>query len=154
MYTGLWIQTQVVWSGFKFKSMLLNINMQIQASLVAQVVKNMPAMQEMEETRVWSLGQEDPLEKEMATHSNIFAWRIPWTEETGELQLMGSQRVGHNWETKHAQSSYRLVFSCNSLLRGLEELQNEGKNGTEIWSHRFYFLGLQNHCGQWLQPWN
>ena len=60
---------------------------------MAQVVKNLPAMQE---TRVQSLGQEDPLEKEMATHSSILAWEIPWTEEPGRLQSMGSQRVGHN----------------------------------------------------------
>ena len=50
-----------------------------------------------EETPVWSLGQEDPLEKETATHSSILAWRIPWTEEPGGLQSMGSQRVEHDW---------------------------------------------------------
>ena len=57
--------------------------------LVAQMVKNLPAVQE---TRVPSLGQEDPLEKEMATPSSTLAWRIPWTEEPGGLQSMGSQR--------------------------------------------------------------
>ena len=60
------------------------------ASLVALMVKNPPAMQE---TRVRSLGQEDPLEKGMATNSSILAWRIPWTEETGRLLSMGLQRV-------------------------------------------------------------
>ena len=60
------------------------------ASLVTQTVKNLPAKQEM---WVRSLGQEDPLEKEMATHSSILAWEIPWTEEPGGLQSMGSQRV-------------------------------------------------------------
>ena len=59
-----------------------------QASLLAQSVKNLPAMQE---TCVQFLGQEDPLEKEMTTHSSILAWRIPWTEEPGGLQSMGSQ---------------------------------------------------------------
>ena len=54
-------------------------------------------MQEMQETWVPSLGREDPLEKEMATHSSILPWEFPWTEETGGLQSMGSQRVGHNW---------------------------------------------------------
>ena len=54
-------------------------------------------MQEPQETWVRSLGQEDPLEEEMATHSSIFAWRILWTEEPGGLQSMGSQRVGHDW---------------------------------------------------------
>ena len=63
------------------------------AFLVAQIVKNLPAMQQ---TWVWSLGQEDPLEKGMATHSSIFAWRIPWTEEPGGLQSTGSQRVRHD----------------------------------------------------------
>ena len=63
------------------------------ASLVAQTVKNSPAMQE---TQVQSLGWEDPLEKGMATLSNILAWRVPWTEEPGGLQSSGSQRVGHD----------------------------------------------------------
>ena len=58
------------------------------ASLVDQTVKNMLTMQE---TQAQSLGQEDPLEKGMATHSSIFAWRIPWTEEPGSLDFMGSQ---------------------------------------------------------------
>ena len=57
------------------------------------MVKNPPAMQK---TWVQSLGVQDPLEKEMATHSSILAWKIPWTEEPGELQSMGSQRVGHD----------------------------------------------------------
>ena len=57
------------------------------------MVKNVPAMQE---TGVRSLGWEDPLEKGMATHSNILAWKIPWMEEPGGLQSMGLQRVGHN----------------------------------------------------------
>ena len=63
------------------------------ASLVAQMVKNLPAKQE---TRVGSLGQEDPLQEGMATHCSILAWRIPWTEEPDTLQSMGSQRVGHD----------------------------------------------------------
>ena len=63
------------------------------SSLVAQRLKHLPSMRE---TWVRSLGQEDPLEKEMATHSNILAWRIPWIEEPGGLQSMGSQRVGHD----------------------------------------------------------
>ena len=63
------------------------------ASLVAQMVKNLPAMQE---TRVQSLDQEDPLEKEMVTHSSIIAWRIPWKEEPGGQPSIGSQRAGHD----------------------------------------------------------
>ena len=63
---------------------------------MAQLVKNLSAMQE---TWVQSLGQEDPLEKGMATHSSILAWRIPWTEEPGVLLSMGLQRVGHDQAT-------------------------------------------------------
>ena len=62
-------------------------------SLVAQKLKHLPGMRE---TRVRSLAWEDPLEKEMATHSSTLAWRIPWREEAGRLQSMGSQRVGHD----------------------------------------------------------
>ena len=62
-------------------------------SLVAQMVKNLPALQE---TQVRSLGWEDPLEKEMATHSSTLAWKTPWTEEPGRLQSMVSQRVRHD----------------------------------------------------------
>ena len=65
----------------------------IYSSLVAQRVKRLPAMQE---TWVRSLGQEDPLEKEMASHSSTLAWKIPWREKPGRLQSMGSQRVGHD----------------------------------------------------------
>ena len=72
------------------------------ASLVAQMAKNLPAMPE---TQVWSLGQEDPPENGMATHSSIPAWRIPWTEESGGLQFTGSPRVGHDWAT-----FYSIIF--------------------------------------------
>ena len=65
----------------------------VRASLMAQTVKRLPAMRE---TWVPSLGQEDPLEKEMATHSSILAWKIPWMEEPGGPQSMGSQRIGHD----------------------------------------------------------
>ena len=70
-----------------------NIEYFYEASLVAQTIKRLPAMRE---TRVQPLGWEDPLEKEMATHSSTLAWKIPWTEEPGRLQSMGSQRVGHD----------------------------------------------------------
>ena len=63
------------------------------ASLVAQMVKHLSTMQE---TRVRALGWEDPLDKEMAIHSNTIAWKMPWTEEPGRLQSIGSQRVGYD----------------------------------------------------------
>ena len=60
------------------------------------MVKNLPAMQELQETQVQSPGREGPLEKGMVTHSSILAWRNPWTEDPGGLQSTGSQRVGHD----------------------------------------------------------
>ena len=69
-------------------------NVSFGASLVAQTIK---CLLTMRETQVRSLGQEDPLEKEMATHSSTLAWKIPWIEEHNRLQSMGSQRVGHDW---------------------------------------------------------
>jgi len=76
-----------------FSLLILNL---VCPSLVAQIVKNLPAVQE---TWVWSLGLEDPLEKGMATHFSILAWRIPWTEEPAGPKSMGSQRVGQDWVT-------------------------------------------------------
>ena len=70
----------------------------------------LPAMQE---TRVWSLGQEDPLEKEMATHSSTLAWKIPLMEEPGRLQSMGSQRVGHDWATSLLSLSFFYIRRPN-----------------------------------------
>ena len=81
-------KVQNIESFYSFKAVLCNVT-----SLEAQIVKRLPAMQE---TGVQSLGREAPLEKEMATHSSTLAWKIPWTEEPGRLQSMGSQRVGHN----------------------------------------------------------
>ena len=75
---------------------------------MAQTVKRLSTMQE---TRVRSLGWEDPLEKEMAPHSSTLAWKIPWTEEPDKLQSMGSQRVGHDWTT-----SLLLMLSSNDRI--------------------------------------
>ena len=70
---------------------------------MVQRVKNPPAMQEIQETWARSLGQEDPLEEEMATHFSFLAWEISWTEEFGRLLSIQSQRVGHNLATEHAR---------------------------------------------------
>ena len=78
---------------------------------MAQTVKNPPAVQE---TQVSSLGQEDPLEKGMATHSSILAWKIPWTEEPGRLQSMGSQRVG--------LSDYTFTFKMTLYIQSIHAL--------------------------------
>ena len=82
----------IVWS-HSYTHTHTHIHTHTRASLVAQMVKNPPAMQE---TQVWFLDQEDPLEKGMATYFSILAQRIPWTEEPGRLQSMGSQRVGND----------------------------------------------------------
>ena len=81
------------------------------ASLMAQTVKNLPAMRE---TWVQSPGWEDPLEKEMATHSSILAWRIPWTEEPGRLQSKGSKRAGQEWVT-NTTVSYTESFNVATV---------------------------------------
>ena len=70
-----------------------NIEELMEPSLMAHIVKHLSTMRE---TRVQSLGWEDPLEEEMAIHSRTIAWKIPWTEEPGKLQFMGSQRIGHD----------------------------------------------------------
>ena len=82
----------------------------IKFSLVAQMVKNLPAMQE---TWALSLIREDLLEKGMAIHSSILAWRIPWTEEPGRLQSMGSQRLRHDWVTN--THTFRIRYRCSRL---------------------------------------
>ena len=94
----------------------------LQASLVAQTVKNLPAIWE---TQVPSLGQEDPLEKGMATHSSILAWIISCTEEPDGLWSMGSQKVGHDWatdtETQPTEiKAFQGPWSLLSLQRGSE----------------------------------
>ena len=105
---------------YMYMHMCVHIHTYIWASLVTQMVKNLPAMQGI---RVQSLGQEDPLEKGMATQSSILAWRIPWTEEPGGLQSMGSQRVGHNWVTNthiHRERKHKW-HKCNWLINAGEE---------------------------------
>ena len=71
-----------------------------------QTVENLPAMKE---TQIRSLGEEDPLERGMATHSSILAWKIPWTEEPGVLQSIGSQRVGYGYVTEYSSTQFLQV---------------------------------------------
>ena len=120
------------------------------ASLVAQTEKRLPAIRE---TQVRFLGREDPLEKEMATHSSSLAWKVPWTEEPDRLQYMGLQRIGHDWatslslillwkslklivEVKYAHPRmFSLYYSCfYQLLKetiALEELWQLKKGGVQ-----------------------
>ena len=95
----------------------------IRTSLVAQTIK---CLSTMWETWVQSLGWEDPLEKEMAIHSSTIAWKIPWTEEPGRLQSMGSQRVGHDWAT----SLFTFPFSSKST-----RLYPRSKSNSAHWYH-------------------
>ena len=96
---------------FLFKSYLKE-----KGFLGGSVVKNPPAKPE---TQVQFLAQQDPLEEGIAIHSSILAWEIPWTENPGELQSMGSQRVRHNWATEHIwgkrKSLIQIFFFCNFL---------------------------------------
>ena len=129
-----------LWKGFSNFFIFLNFTVQIstlkqnsvcvyihifmfplRASLVAQRLKRLPPMLE---TRVWSLGREDPLEKEMATHSNILAWRIPWTEEPGRLQSTGR---------KELDTTERLHFHFQLLILSLQDLSTWPK-AASLWS--------------------
>ena len=89
----MWNLKQIYNKSFREQTGLSVVTSMEGASLVAQKVKNVP---EMQETQVQSIGWTDSLEKEMATHSSIFTWEIPWTEEPGRLQSVASQRAGHN----------------------------------------------------------
>ena len=99
------------------------------------VVKNLPTMQEMQETRVLSLGWENPLEEGMVTHSNILAWGILWTEDPGGLQSKGSQRVGHSWSNLaciHAcfTSFAKVIYVYCDILGIMEIKNNDGEKNT------------------------
>ena len=106
------------------------------------MIKTLPAMWE---TRVWSMGWEDPLEKAMATHSSTLAWKIPWTEEPGRLQPMGSRRVGHDWATSRSRSrSYveckkkRYKWTYFKKKQRLSDLEN-----------KLMVSGARDHSGVW-----
>ena len=88
-------------------------------SLVAQMVRNLPPMQG---TQVQSLGQKDPLEKGIGTHSSIFAWRIPWNENAGRLQSTGSQRVRHDWVT-NTFTFHCIEYSSTASLFPAQDVQ-------------------------------
>ena len=94
--------------------------------LVAEMVKCLPTMQE---TRVQSLGWEDLLEKEMATHSSTLAWKIPWMKEPGSLLSMGSQRVGHNWATSLSLSVVLKTCRQSDSSVGKQSAWNAGDLG-------------------------
>ena len=110
------------------------------ASLVAQRLKCLPGMRE---TQVQSLGREDPLEKEMATHSSTLAWRIPWREEPGRLQSTGSQRVGQDWATSLSLSfkvDWFDLLAVQGTLKSL--LQYHNLKTSILWCSAFFMVQL------------
>ena len=109
----------------------LQIAILFMASLVAQRLKHLPPMRE---TQVPSLGQEDPPEKEMATHFSILAWRIPWTEEPGRLQSTGSQTVGHDWATSLSHTIHGcIICNCQTLEMIQVSINSRMDFGIVIW---------------------
>ena len=114
--------------------------------LVAQIVKRLLTMWK---TRVQSLGLEDLLEKEMATHSSTLAWKIPWTEECGRLQSMGSQRIGHDWATSltHSLPSVYLFWTVHdNFWRGRLYCRKLELEGPRRWS-RLWFSSCGSQQG-------
>ena len=97
----------------------------------------------MQETQVWFLGVEDPLEKEMATHSSILAWKIPWTEDPGRPQSMGSQRVGHDWAI--SLFTTRVIVDKSLILCILQLLKVE-KSHLSPFSSLELALQERTHC--------
>ena len=137
-------------------------------SLVAQRLKRLPPLRE---TQIRSLGREDPLEMEMAAHSSILAWKIPWTEKPGRLQSTGSQWVGHDWVTSLSFLSHEhLLFTSHAGMQGKDTCPQQmswkrsqsrlSKSQTREFSFThtvflflflFFFKGFQNH--ESLQKW-
>ena len=103
---------------------------------VAQTVKKLSAVQE---TWILSLGQEDPLQRWVATHSSILAWRIPWTEDSGRLRSTGSQRVGHHWPTN--------TFTSRLLQKG----RPAGEDRTKKAGGQGFFLFFSTLAKGWLE---
>ena len=111
----------------QFTSLIPFLTHCLMTSLVAQTVKRLSTMWEI---RVWSLGWEDPLEKEMAIHSSTIAWKIPWTEDPGR-----SQRVGHDRATSHSTNRFAfLLFSLNSfsVFSCLQDITQAPTNFTQV----------------------
>ena len=94
----------------------------------------------MQETWVWSLGWEDPLEKGMITHSSILAWEIPWTEQPGWLQSIGLQRVGHYWATKHTHTHTHHTHTHTHT-----HIYRKRKKKTELGADLVFFYQTRNH---------
>jgi len=114
--------------------------------MLPEWVKNSPTRQETQEMWVWFLGQDDLLKKEMATHSRILAWKIPWTEEPGRLPSTGSQRVGHNWVTKHSHCYNYSVRHREWSLEAWSVTESKRKNELAFISLPQFNVGFS---GRW-----
>ena len=117
-------------------------------------VTNLPAMQEPHETQVRSLGQEDPLEEGMATHSSILAWRIPGTEEPGRLQSIGSQKVGQDWSNLAAAAACMLNhLSCPTLCDSTDySLPNSSVHGI-LQARILEWVAMPSSRESWPRDW-
>ena len=118
------------------------------ASPDGSVVKKLPTMQEMQG---WSLGRVDPPEKEMANHSSILAWKIPWTEEPGGLQSLGSQRVRHDWVTEHVRMTPCELPVGNGIERKptRDVLESYRTLHEAIWTHRAKVSDRTKDTDEW-----
>ena len=140
-------------TGYFFRVLKSEFWSHLDQTTVVEVVKNLPAVQE-----IWvrSLGREDTLEDGMATHSSILAWRIPWTEEPGGQQSMGSQRIGHNWTTNTFMSSTvrkeQAWSSCSELIPCLWKVcanTFESEWGNSTHGHEYFSRKQMRHDGVW-----
>ena len=123
-YVELSFSMTIYWMNKRTVSSLKGAKIKLWLYLLAQLVKNLAAVQE---TRVQSPDRGDPLEKGMPTHSSLLAWGIPWTEEPGGLQSTGSQRVGHDWAT----NTFMLLLSRSTSQVNFLALSYERLNYTE-----------------------
>ena len=147
-----WCQVEQKWAGPAMLYWNCRFISRIKVSPMAQQVKNPPVMQE---TWVWSLGWEDPLEKEMAPHSSTLAWKIPWTEEPGRLQSTGLQRVGLDWATSlslfwcyplfYNFSSF-FMFQLTKYMLGSTNVPQPTKIWKTLFSKRHFGINLCGVC--------
>ena len=130
----MWSQVRVSLQFFGFRIQQTALDLFIWGFPVSQMVKNPPMMQD---TWVWSLGWGDPVENGVATHSSILAWRIPWTEEPGGLQSMGSQRIRYDWVTNTSLQNLYVFLWFTDLWFLVDNLCDE-KISIYFWLCRIF----------------
>ena len=142
VHPGWWTHLDGKWfSLWTFKPLWYKVQyIRTGASLAAQLLKNPPAMQK---TLVHFLGGEDPLEKGMATHSSMLAWRIAWTKEPGRLQSMGSQRVGQDWVAKH--TVYAHIHTHTHTYMNWHRWQQGTVNENQAFPDKQMWIWIRSH---------